>query len=555
MDNQETRHPVYVIGHKHPDTDSICSALAYAWLKNQRKDGGDYHALRAGELNRETEFVLDHLGIEPPPLCNDVSPQIKDIEIRHQAGIGPETSIRSAWNLMRDVEVSTLCVTDQEDRLLGLIAVRDIANANMDLLDTNLLSAARTSYGNLAETIEGELLLGDPKDYVKGQLHIGTSPEAMDGVIHPGDLVLLSNRYEVQLCAIESGAGCIVVCCGSTVPNTIMSYARDKGCAILTTHYDTYAASRLISTAAPVRHLMKQDGLLKFNLETPLEEVQKVMATVRYQYFPVLGETGKYCGMISRRNFLNLHRKKVILVDHNEKTQAVDGIEEAELLEIIDHHRIGALETNGPVYFRNVPVGCTATILYQMYQEQGITPPKKIAGLLLSAILSDTLKFRSPTCTPMDVAAAQALAPMAGEDIDSYAEQMFDHGGDLTGRSAAEVFQSDFKIFQFGESRFGVGQAFFMTESSRKAAEKLLTPYLPQAAGEQGLGLLFYLLTDTPEESSDVIFYGKNAGSILRDAFGKEPSDGKLTLPGVISRKLQFIPPIRTALQNSGAHR
>lgn len=548
MSGYHTERPVYVIGHQNPDTDSVCSALAYAWLKNQGSET-KYEAFRAGALNRETEFVLSHLGVKAPNLCTDVSPQIRDMEIRRQPGIDPEMSVRAAWTMMRDAEIESLCVTDPEDRLLGLIAVKDIANANMDLLDTNILAAANTSYRNLLSTVEGELLVGNPEGRVRGQLHIGTSPEAMEGVIQPGDLVLISNRYEVQLCAIESGAACIIVCCGSAVPATILSYAREKGCAVMTTHFDTYAAARLVSTAAPVRHLMKSERLLHFELNTPLEDVQKVMATVRFQYFPVLDDRGRYCGMISRRNFLNLRRKKVILVDHNERTQAVDGIEEAEIMEIIDHHRIGALETNGPVYFRNVPVGCTATILYQMFQEKGIVPPRQIAGLLLSAILSDTLKFRSPTCTPVDVACAHALSTLAGEDIETYAEQMFEAGGDLTGRTAAEVFQSDFKIFQFGQIRFGVGQAYFMTGKSLAAAEALLKPYLPEAAGEHGLPLLFYMLTDTPNETTQVLCCGRNSEEILREAFQVESQEGKYILPGVVSRKMQFIPPLRAVLQ------
>ena len=545
----QTERPVYVIGHQNPDTDSVCSALAYAWLKNQGSET-KYEAFRAGALNRETEFVLSHLGVKAPNLCTDVSPQVRDMEIRQEPGIDPETSLRAAWTMMRDAEIESLSVVDPENRLLGVIAVKNIANANMDLLDTNILAAANTSYQNLLSTLEGELLVGDPQERVRGQLHIGTSPEAMDGVIGPGDVVLTSNRYEVQLCAIESGAACIVVCCGSTVPATILSYARDKGCAVMTTHFDTYAAARLASTAAPVSHLMIKDKVLYFSLSTPLEEVQKVMASVRIQYFPVLDDRGRYCGMISRRNFLNLRRKQVILVDHNERTQAVEGIEEADILEIIDHHRIGALETNGPVYFRNVPVGCTATIVYQMCQEKGIVPPRQIAGLLLSAILSDTLKFRSPTCTPTDVAAAHALAKLAEEDIETYAEQMFEAGGDLTGRTAAEVFQSDFKIFQFGQVRFGVGQAYFMTGKSLAAAEALLKPYLPEAMGEHGVPMLFYMLTNTLKERTQVLCCGRNAEEILQEAFQVEPEDGKYILPGVVSRKMQFIPPLRTALQN-----
>ena len=478
--------------------------------------------------------------MEPPPICSDISPQVRDIDIRRQPGIDPELSVRAAWAMMKEAEVDTLCITDGDNRLQGLITVKDIANANMDLLDTNILAAAKTGYRNILSTLEADMLVGHADSLVYGQIRIGTSPEALEGIIRPGDLVLLSNRYEVQLCAIESGAACIIVCCGSSVAGSILSYAREKGCAVMATAYDTYAAARLISTAAPVRHLMQSENIVHFDLNTPLEEVQKVMASLRFRYFPVLDEQGRYCGLISRRNFLNLRRKQVILVDHNERTQAVDGLEQAEILEIIDHHRIGSLETGSPVYFRNVPVGCTATILYGMMEEQKIVPPKQIAGLLLSAILSDTLMFRSPTSTSMDEAAARALAVLAEEDIPTYAGQMFEAGGDLTGRTPEELFRSDFKVFEFGEHRFGVGQSFFMTEKLRSDAEALLRPYLPEAAMKAGIPLVFYMLTNTLEEDTNVICWGEHAEEMLERAFGRAPEDGRLSLPGVVSRKMQI---------------
>ena len=410
MPNNTVRH-INIIGHQNPDTDSICSALAYAWLKNRGSLTGLYEARRAGHVNRETRFVLQHFGVEPPRLCTDVSPQIKDIDIRKQAGIDGEMSLRAAWNLMRDVEIDTLCIVDSDNELQGLITIKDIADANMDLFDTAVLAAADTRCTNLLETLEAELVVGSADAHIdSGNICIGTSPEIMEELVKPGDLVLVSNRYETQMCAIDCGAQAIIVCCGSAVPRTIVARAQEKGCAVLATPYDTYAAARLISTAAPVRHFMRTKELLKFSVNTPIEDAKKVMASVRHRYFPILDENGKYCGVVSRRNLLNLHRKQVILVDHNERTQAVDGLEQADILEIIDHHRIGSLETTGPVYFRNVPVGCTATILYQMYSEQGLTPSREIAGLLLSAILSDTLVFRSPTSTPQDEAAAKALA-------------------------------------------------------------------------------------------------------------------------------------------------
>ena len=546
---EQSRHKVNIIGHQNPDTDSICSAICYAWLKNQL-GGATYEARRAGKLNRETAFVLKYFGMEPPRLCTDVSPQIKDIDIRRQPGIDPETSVRSAWNLMRDAEIDTLCTVNADNELLGLITVKDIANANMDLFDTGVLANAHTSYRNVLDTLEGEMICGDPEAAITtGRIFIGSSPEAMEGSIGAGDLVLVSNRYETQMCAVECGAGCIVVCCGAAVPKSILTRAKEKGCSIITTPYDSYAAARLISTAAPVRHFMRRANLLKFSVNTPIEDARKVMASVRHRYFPILDEKGQYCGVVSRRNLLNLHRKQIILVDHNEPAQAVDGLDQAEILEIIDHHRIGSLETGGPVYFRNEPVGCTATIVWRMYGEQNITPPKPIAGLLLSAILSDTLLFRSPTSTPLDEAAAKALAAIAEVDIPAYAEQMFEAGADLTGRTAEDVFFSDFKVFSRGDVKFGVGQSSYMTPRSRAAAEALVGPYLPEALGQAGVPMVFFMFTDMQRQATDLMFCGKDAAEIVGEAFHTEVADGKAVLPGVVSRKKQLIPPLMAALQ------
>ena len=549
MPKTAPRH-INIIGHQNPDTDSICSALAYAWLKNGGSFTGLYEARRAGHVNRETKYALQHFGVDAPRLCTDISPQIKDIDIRTQPGIQAEMSVRAAWNLMREVEIDTLCITNENDELQGLITIKDIADANMELLDTDVLAEANTPLTNLLETLDAELLVGDKDARItKGNICIGTSPEIMEELVKPGDLVLVSNRYETQMCAIDCGAAALVVCCGSAVPRTIVARAKEKGCYILTTPYDTYAASRLVTTAAPVRHFMRTNRLLKFSVNTPVEDAQKVMASVRHRYFPILDENGKYCGVISRRNLLNVHRKQVILVDHNERTQAVDGLDQAEILEIIDHHRIGSLETVGPVYFRNVPVGCTATILYQMYKEQGVTPTKQVAGLLLSAILSDTLMFRSPTSTLLDEATAKALAELAGEDIPAYAEQMFEAGADLTGRDAEDVFRSDFKAFSRGDVKFGVGQSIYMTDNSRAAAEALVRPFLPEASRREGLPLIFYMFTDMKTQSTDLMVYGFDAEEIVRDAFHVEVKDGMAVLPGVVSRKKQLIPPLLAALQ------
>ena len=543
-------HKVVVIGHRNPDTDSICSAIAYAELKNKTSDLV-CEARRAGRMNQETEFVLKKFGVTPPRMCTDVNPKIRDVDYREMPGIPGATSLRRAWEIMRDQKIDTLPITSAENDLEGIITVKDIATANMDVFDTGVLAKSQTSFRNILETLGGTMVVGDENAVcTTGHIKIGTAtPEMLESNVEKGDIVILTNRYESQLCAIEKEASLLIICNGSKVGHTIQRIADEMGVAIMTTPYDTYAAGKLISQCAPISYYMTREDILKFTLVTPVADVMRVMAKVRHRYFPILDEEGKYCGMVSRRNIIALRKRRIILVDHNEATQAVEGFDQAEILEIIDHHRIGSLETTGPVYFRNVPVGCTATILYQMYGEQGLTPSREIAGLLLSAILSDTLVFRSPTSTPQDEAAARALAALAGEDIQSYAEQMFEAGADLTGRTAEDVFSSDFKAFSRGDVKFGVGQSTYMTDKSRAAAEALVQPFLPEASRREGLPLIFYMFTDMKTQSTDLMFYGHNAEEIIRDAFHVEPEGNIAKLPGVVSRKKQLIPPLLAALQ------
>ena len=543
-------HKVVVIGHRNPDTDSICSAIAYAELKN-KTSSLVCEPRRAGRMNQETEFVLKKFGVTPPRMCTDVNPKIRDVDFREMPGINGSTSLRKAWEIMRDKQIDTLPITDADNELLGLITVKDIATANMDVFDTEVLAKSRTSYKNILETLGGTMVVGDENAVcTTGHIKIGTAtPEMLESAVEKGDIVILTNRYESQLCAIEKEASLLIICNGAKVGRTIQRIAEETGVAIMSVACDSYAAGKLMSQCAPISYYMTRDDIVKFTLVTPVSDVTRVMTKVRHRYFPVLDEDGKYCGMVSRRNIIALRKRRIILVDHNEATQAVEGFDQAEILEIIDHHRIGSLETTGPVYFRNVPVGCTATILYQMYGEQGLTPSREIAGLLLSAILSDTLVFRSPTSTPQDEAAARALAALAGEDIQSYAEQMFEAGADLTGRTAEDVFSSDFKAFSRGDVKFGVGQSTYMTDKSRAAAEALVQPFLPEASRREGLPLIFYMFTDMKTQSTDLMFYGHNAEEIIRDAFHVEPEGNIAKLPGVVSRKKQLIPPLLAALQ------
>jgi len=545
------RRAIKVIGHRNPDTDSICSAIAYSRLKNILDPDRPCKPCRAGLLNRETEFVLDYFQVPVPQLYTDVSPHIRDVDIRPAEGVDGEMSLRRAWMIMRDQELDTLCIVDQDQDLLGVITVKDVATANMGGTDPYTLQTAKTSYRNIIDILDGTVLVGDVTDKtVEGRIIIGAgSVEQMERAISPGDVVIVSNRSESQLAALEMDADCIIVCNDGKIPRTICMLAEEKGCTVITTSIGTYAAGQIISQAVPIRHFMTTKDLLTFTLHTPVEAATKVMATVRFRYFPVLDDDGKYIGVVSRRNMLNLHRKQLILVDHNEKSQAVEGIDQAEVLEIIDHHRIGAMETDSPVYFRNVPVGCTCTIVYQMYQENGVEIDRSTAGLLLSAILSDTLMFRSPTCTPIDERAARELAKLAGVDLEAYADTMFEHGGDVSGKTAAEVFNGDYKIFTSGEIRFGVGQGIYMTEKNRKAAQALVGPYLPTALEKQGLDYIFYMFTDARNSNTELLMAGSGAEELIAKTFSAAVQEGVALLPGVVSRKKQMIPLLINALK------
>ena len=544
-------HKVVVIGHRNPDTDSICSAIAYAELKN-RTSTLVCEPRRAGKMNQETEFVLKKFGVTPPRMCTDVNPKIRDVDYREMPGIPGSTSLRRAWKIMRDQQIDTLSITSADNELEGIITVKDLATANMDVFDTAVLAKSRTSYKNILETLNGTMVVGDADAVcTTGHIKIGTAtPEMLESSVEKGDIVILSNRYESQLCAIEKEASLIIICNGAKVGRTIQRIADETGVAIMTTPEDTYAAGKLISQCAPISYYMTRDDILKFTLVTPVADVLRVMAKVRHRYFPILDEEGKYCGMVSRRNVIALRKRRIILVDHNEATQAVEGFDQAEILEIIDHHRIGSLETSGPVYFRNQPVGCTATIITQMYDENGVDIPPQIAGLLLAAILSDTLAFRSPTCTPVDENTAKRLAKIAGVDIEEFSTEMFEAGEKLDGKTPEEVFLQDFKVFMCGDIRFGEAQGSYMTRKNLQAAQALLQPYLEEARNKQNVEDLYMLLTDVPKEESVVICTGRYAAEVLSNGFESRPAaDGSWTLPGVVSRKKQFIPAMMSAYQ------
>ena len=542
------KRKVWVVGHKNPDTDSICAALSYAYLKNQTENDKTYVAKRAGAVNAETHYVLDYFGAQEPELVTYAGTQIKDINFRRTAGVSSQISLRRAWETMKKLEVVTLPVTNQFGKLEGIIVTKDIATSYMDVFDNHVLSQARTQYKNIAATLDGTIIVGNEHAYfVKGKVVVATSnPEYMADYIEDDDMVILGDREEAQKQAIESNASCLIIGGGIEVGEDVRTLAEKHDCIIITTPFDTFSVARLINQSMPIKQFMTQKNIITFGIEDYVDEVRETMSKIRHRDFPILNENGNYAGMVSRRNLMNMQKKQVILVDHNEKAQAVDGIDEAEILEIIDHHRLGSLETVSPVYFRNQPLGCTSTIIYQMYQEAGVKVEPKIAGLLCSAIVSDTLLFRSPTCTPKDKKAAEELAKIAGIEIQEHAEKMFRAGSSLADKTPEEIFYQDFKKFSGNDKNFGAGQISSMDKTELEQLRPKIAAYMEGAVKEGEM--LFFLLTNILTESSDLVFAGEGAKELVETAFG-EPQENWVHVPGLVSRKKQFVPSVLHVLQ------
>ena len=501
--NNKTKQ-TYVIGHKNPDTDSICSAIAYAHLKKEIT-GERYSARRAGQINEETQYVLKRFQMRAPKLLPDVKLQLQDAEINKIEGCGPNVSIKRAWELLKKQKMKTLPILEN-DELLGIITAGDIASSYMDIYDNTILAGAKTQYSNIIDTLDGTLITGDPEKYfTKGKVSIGaSSPDLMTEFIAPDDLVILGNRYESHSCAIDINVNCIIVCQNAVVSEVLVRRAESQGIVIIQTPYDTFNVARLINQSIPVKHFMTpKDQLCKFYID-----------------------------------------------DHNERSQAVDGLEEAEIMEIIDHHRLGNIETAGPVYFRNQPVGCTATIVYQMYQEHGVEITPQYAGILCSAIISDTLMFRSPTCTAIDISTAEHLAQIADVNMEELSAAMFKAGSNLEGKTPKELFYRDFKQFRVGDMQFGVGQINSMDAEEIKKMKEMLKDYLQKALRDNRVDMIFFMLTNIMTESSEILCCGQNAKQIVIEAFDLPEDSEEIILKKVVSRKKQVVPLLMSTLQH-----
>lgn len=537
------KNDIYITGHKNPDTDSICASIAYAHLKNKLFKE-NYIAARAGRVNEESKFVLDYFKLDYPKLITDVRPQVIDIEINRVNPVKADISLKTAWNTMIEKKTRTLAVVNDENEIVGVITGGDITNSYMAESDSNILAVAQTPIENLIHTLDANVLVDFSRDKITdGKVIVAAAnPDIMEQYIKENDIVIVGNRYETQLCAIEMGCSCIIVSYGSPVSKTIQKIAKSAGCAVLTSPYDTFTIARIINQSIPIGHFMTTNELCYFDQNSYLDDIQSVMIKKRFREFPIV-EDGKYIGLISRRNLLEINKKRVIMVDHNEKNQAVNGIEACEVMEIIDHHKIATLETPMPIYFRNQPVGCTSTIVYMMYKENNIEIPKNIAGALCSAIISDTLLFRSPTCTQIDKDTCQKLASIAEINLEEYSQEMFKAGANLEDKSAEEIFLQDFKKFKVGSKYIGIGQINIMGKEFVDGVKAKLLPYLKDALSREQVDIIYFMLTDIFSEITYLIFTGEDSRDIIRFAYkNAEVGEEIAILKNVVSRKKQMVP-------------
>ena len=535
----------YVIGHKNPDTDSVCSAICYAFLKH-RLTGEEYIPCRAGEINGETAFVLEHFHVAAPQLLTSLEPTIADVQFRSVEGISSTLSLKRAWEHMRDHNIQTVPILTKRRKIKGLLTLGDQARYYMEDQDPSSLAKAKPKYSSIADTIHGEVVVGDPEaQFSKGKVVVAAAnPDLMEEYIAANDMVIMGNRYDSQFSAIEMDAGCIIVCLGAKVTKTISKLASEKGCTVIETPLDTFSVAKLINQSIPVSHIMRKDDIISFGLDDTVADVRATVSKLRVRYFPITDSDGRYVGLMSQRNLLDIERRRVILVDHNEKGQAVDGIRSAQVVEVIDHHRIDSVETMNPIYFRNQPLGCTATIITQMFRENNIEIEPTIAGLLCSAIISDTLMFRSPTCTDIDRSAAEMLADKAEIDIKKYARAMFNAGSRLGKKTPEEIYNLDCKPFEVDKTKLTIAQVTSVSGKELSKVKERMLPYMEELLPTSGRDMLFLMLTDIFDESTELLFVGQGAKGVVQTAFEFECTDNSVVLPGVVSRKKQVVVPI-----------
>ena len=545
---EKSMSKTYVTGHRNPDTDSIVSAMAYAALKNALGER-DVVPVRLGELNNETMTVLERFGFEPPMLINTVKTQLSDVQFDRPPIVGSGVTVRTAWDIMLEHNVQLVSVADEDCRLVGVLTVSDIAEHDMRSAHDGL--NVDTTAFNLASALEG-MLVGGVNDWetITGPIEIAVdSPEFITRDRYEGCVLIAGNQKGIIRAAKEAGVKCLVLC--QVDAGIVVEEASEQDFCIILTYYDPYRASRMISHAIPVSRLMRTEGITSFHIDDFLDDVRQTMQKNRAPSYPVLDAEDKVLGTVSRYHLLNHSRKKVILVDHNERRQSVPGLDQAELLEIIDHHRIADLQTDSPVYFRGEPVGSTTTLVASLFFEHGVTPSRAMAGLISAGIISDTVMFKSPTCTEKDRRMAYRMVQLAGIDIEKLGAEMFSAASSISNKSPDTLLFQDFKEFVFGEHKVGIGQITCMNYEELEHMKEELLACMEEVRTARSYDMVLLMLTQIIDEGTMLLYVGKIAEDVLNRAFtgaGHSAAHHQLLLPGVMSRKKQVVPNISAVL-------
>lgn len=540
---------VYVSGHKNPDTDSICSAIAYSYLLNATNK---YNAVpvRLGEVNRETEYVLKRFGVEHPVLLKTVKQKVEDLNYDKVTVFSKDLTLKTAWFLLKQQNLKSAPILDEHGQLLGLLSTSNIIEGYMDQWDSEVLKKAKTPVENVIDTLEANVIyLNEALKVINGDIHIAAmSGNEAKKRIHENDVVIVGGDRSDDLEELISVKPSLIILTGSLTSNEhVVNKCKEQGISIVSTPFNTYQTSQQIVQAVPVEYVMIKGDIKIFSTDDTLDYMKEVMSETRYRGYPVIDLNNRCVGSISRFALLKGLRKKVILVDHNERGQSIPGIEEADILEIVDHHRVADIQTVGPLLFRGEPLGSTATIVTRMFEEQDVEMPSHIAGLLLGAVVSDTLLFKSPTCTPVDTKIAKKLAEIAGVDIQEFAMEMFKAGTSLVGKTVDEIFNQDFKKFSFDNLQVGVAQVNSMDIEGFLPYKKDMLDYMNKFAEDNNLEFTLLLLTDIINANSE-IFVGGPRPELVEKAFNVQLTDRQGTLEGVISRKKQVVPAITAVM-------
>ena len=539
---------IYVTGHKNPDSDSICAAYAYTEFKNKIGETKAV-ACRLGNVNQETQFILDYFDAEAPKFLNTVKLKVEDLQFDNISPISPDISLKTAWTIMRDKNIKTLPVADENDHLLGVLSVANLTSCYMDIWDNRILAKSNTTLDNIIDTLSAKVCYAnEDTKHFPGKIAVtAMQPETMSEYIDAGDIAIVGDREEAQAELINLNVSLMIVTGGYAPSEKIINLAKENGVTVIVTQHDSFTASRLIVQSIPVGYVMVKENIVSFTTDDLVDDIKGIMSETRFRSYPVLDQNGRVVGTVSRYHLISNHKKKVIQVDHNERGQSVDGLEDAEVVEIIDHHRVADIQTNNPIYFRNEPVGSTSTIVAKCFFENGIRPSRKAAGLLCGAIISDTLLFRSPTCTPQDKYICNKLAEIAGINIEEFAKEMFKAGTSLKGKTVEQIFNTDFKPFTIEGTKVGISQVNTMDIEGFMPLKEEMLNYMDQKAKESGLEMVMLLLTDILNEGSEILVTGAKP-EIVEKAFKVTLKDKGAFLPGVLSRKKQVVPPITNAI-------